>query len=91
MDDEPMTPIEDFEHTLLLVGFSLGAHALRSLGMAGLIDEPTRAVIRGHLEMLQEKIEAMPEDDRDFFEGYLDVLTAVLPPTKGGGGSQAAE
>lgn len=73
--------LEDFEHQLMLTSFSLSCHSMRLIGKAGLLDDQAKLVIRRHLEMLQEKIDAMPDSDqRDFFHQYLDSLTAVLPP-----------
>ena len=88
---EQMTPIEDFENQLLLSSFGLASHSLRLLGKAGMLDDPALFVIRNHLQMLQEKIDAMPDEaHRDFFHD-LDALTAVLPPATRGGGSPASE
>ena len=80
MSSDILTPTEDFEHLLLLTGFSLAAHAWRMLSNAGLLDDAARTVLRGHLDALQEKIDAVP--DAEHLQVHLDVLIRVLPPSR---------
>jgi hypothetical protein len=77
------TPAEDFDHQLLLASFSLSAHSLRLLANAGLLDDQARQVIRNYLHALQAKLAAIQDDPQlqAVYQGYLDTLVGVLPPT----------
>lgn len=77
-----MHPMSDFEHQLSLSSFSLASHSLRLLGQAGLIDDDARRIIRSHLQLLEEKLDAIPDPEfRNLLLHYLDTLTRVLPPS----------
>lgn len=78
-----MDPIEDFEHQLMLSGFLLASHALRLLDKAGLLDDQAGEVVRQHLRLLSEKLEAAPDSAE--LSAFLDVLVRVLPPPRSGG------
>lgn len=81
-----MDPLDDFEHQVTLSGFALAGHALRVLDKAGLLDEEARASIRGHLELLSEKMEAVDDADQPIVARYLDILVHLLPPPRYGDG-----